>query len=147
MKIQTILCPVDFSEPSDRALESAVELAKTLGARIKVVHVFQRPISIALEGAPVTMGAAEEFIKQAHESLKKSLKDLELKWQGKGVEFETKLVDGAPFAAIVEEAAGCDMVVMSTHGRTGFQRFVLGSVAERVVRTCPVPVLTLPQEA
>ena len=146
MKIQKILCPTDFSAASDHALGEAVDLAKALGAKIKVIHVFQRPIGVALEGAPVTIEAAEQFLQQAHAELKKVLEDLRKDWQDKGVELEVELIEGAPYSAIVEEAAQCDLVVMATHGRTGFQRFMLGSVAERVVRTSNCPVMTIPIE-
>ena len=146
MKIQKILCPTDFSAASEHALQEAIDLAKVLNAKIKVVHVFQRPIGIALEGAPVTIEAAEQFLEQAHAELQKSLQGVHESWLAKGVDLEVELIEGAPYAAIVEEAAQCDLVVMATHGRTGFQRFVLGSVAERVVRTAPCPVLTIPIE-
>ena len=146
MKIEKILCPTDFSKASEHALQEAVDLAKALGAKVKVVHVFQRPVGIALEGAPVTIEAAEQFLEQAHAELQKSLAKLHDQWKDKGVDLEVELIEGAPYAAIVEEAAQSDLVVMATHGRTGFQRFVLGSVAERVVRTSPCPVFTIPIE-
>lgn len=143
MEIKKILCPTDFSAASERALTEAVGLAQTLGAKVKVIHVFQRPIGIAVEGAPVSMEAADRFIEEAHQQLRQSLEQLRERW-AKTCEIEVQLMEGAPYASIVEESKHTDMIVMATHGRSGFQRFVLGSVAERVVRMAECPVLTLP---
>lgn len=143
MEIKTILCPTDFSDASERALNEAVALAKTLGARVRVVHVFQRPIGIAVEGAPISMESAEKFLEEAHQHLRNSLTALQEKWAGT-CEIEVALLEGAPYATIVEESKQVDLIVMPTHGRSGFQRFILGSVAERVVRMAHCPVLTLP---
>lgn len=144
MNIKKILCPTDFSKPSERVLTEAIGLAKTLGAAVKVVHVFQRPVSVSLESAPVTMEAAEKYIAETQAEMRKHLEETKQRHAADGVAIEVELIEGAPYAAIVEQGKSCDMIVMPTHGRTGFQHFVLGSVAERVVRTATCPVLTVP---
>lgn len=144
MEIKTILCPTDFSAASDRTLKSAVALAKTLGARVKVVHVFQRPIGIALEGAPASTQAAETFLADAHRELREQLQALKDRWAALGVALEVELLEGAPAQTIAEQSQNVDLIMLATHGRSGFQRFLLGSVAERVVRTAECPVLTVP---
>ena len=144
MKIDKILCPTDFSAASQRALSDAMALAALVDARIKVVHVFQRPIGVSVETAPVTMEAATAFLAEAQKEARRALGALHEEWSDKGVELEVALLEGAPHAAIVEESKYASMIVMATHGRSGLQRFLLGSVAERVVRMAHCPVLCLP---
>jgi len=142
-KLRTIVCPVDFSAASEDAARYAVDLAEKIGAdKLDFIHVFQRPVHAIPElGYYVEASAAE----QIKESLRRQLDTLARRYSAHAVEVETHLLEGVPFSGIVEhaDASGADMIVMATHGRTGFTRFLLGSVAEKVVRTSSIPVCTV----
>ena len=137
-----ILCPTDFSDASQHALQYAMDFAVKLGASVEVLHVYQLPIYAFPDGAVIPraeltteiLNAAQEHVERIVEKLK-----------GSGVEVSSKLVEGVPHSEIEREAAavGADLVVMGTHGRTGLSHMLLGSVAERVLRTSKVPVLTV----
>jgi nucleotide-binding universal stress UspA family protein len=140
--IKRILAPTDFSEPSQRGVEQAVELAAQLGAEVHIVHVV--PLLLYALGPDVVpdMPGFEEQLKQ---NLSKKLEAAASAVTGRGAEIRTLLIDGTPGQTIAEVAQqrGFDLVVMATHGRSGLSRIALGSVAERTVRTSQVPVLTV----
>jgi nucleotide-binding universal stress UspA family protein len=138
--IRHILCPTDFSECSDAAIRYAEEMARALGARVTLMHVNLPLMYGAPEGGFGPVPPAPEDISRAS--------DRHLREQAKrlGLErFDTLTVDGQAADAIADVAThrGYDLVVMGTHGRTGFKRLMLGSVAEHVVRLSHVPVLTI----
>jgi nucleotide-binding universal stress UspA family protein len=142
-KFETILMPTDFSPPSDHALEYGVALARQAGATIHLVHVVAHPIEIA--AWPETYyaeyaGLRQQLHEDAERQLAARVKSIA------GVKVITGVLDGSPARAIVAAArdSRCQLIVMGTHGRGGFSHLVLGSVAERVVRTAPCPVLTVP---
>jgi nucleotide-binding universal stress UspA family protein len=140
MAIQHILVPTDFSEYADYALDYAVELAKSFQARVTVLYVYYLP-SIALgEVSPAvideTLEALETNAQQhAHKALARVL--------NAGLQGDSVIVEGAPFQMIIDTAKekAVDLIVMGTHGRTGLTHVLMGSVAERVVRMAPCPVL------
>lgn len=140
-----IVCPVDFSEGSEHALDKAVELARALGAQLELVHVYQNPVLVLPDSAAVAMDPA--LITQLSGQSKKLLEDALLRLRAKAPELQVNahLLQGSAADGIVEfaEQAGATMIVVGTHGRRGFQRFLLGSVAERVVRIAHIPVLTV----
>ena len=144
--IKKILAPTDFSEPSLRAADEAVDLAKLLGAEVHLLHVCQL-LMYAL--APDVVPDDPEFERRLKEKLAARLEETAQRLRSRGVEIHTLMVDGSPGREISEVAAerGFDLVVMATHGRTGMARFTLGSVAERTVRSSNVPVLTMHIEA
>lgn len=144
---QKILVPVDFSAHALGALDYATELARRFQAAIDIVYVYQ-PSSYAVPDSfelfsPVQLAAMEsEFEKRLEATKSETL--------ASGIEkVETRLLMGVPAVEIVSyaEANGCDLVVMGTHGRTGVSHALLGSVAEKVVRRAPCPVLTVRQPA
>jgi nucleotide-binding universal stress UspA family protein len=138
---RTILCPVDFSNGSMRALDKAYELARALGAELEILHVYHIPMyGLPLAQEMITPSLRVEVTEKAQAALA-SLKAT----VGPDVPVTTKLIEGYPAEAVVDRARelGAEMVVMSTHGRQGFRRFLLGSVTERVVRMSTVPVLTV----
>lgn len=143
--IRTILCPVDFSATSEQALHYALELARPTGARVHVLHVFDLPLYVMPEGA---MMATPRDIVAIRQSLQRDLEKLREKYPAIA---SVRIEDGVPFRQIdaVAKELQADLIVLGTHGRSGFSRLLLGSVAEKVVRTAPVPVLTvhLPAEA
>lgn len=139
MNMKKIILPVDFSHADDRALDLAVALAETWKARLLIVHVEEPPL--AYGGGEMYYGLPEprtaDLVRMLEAIVPKT----------PGVAFEHHLITGEPSEAIVRlaESENADMIVMGTHGRTGFSRLLMGSVAEAVVRTAKCPVLTLKQ--
>jgi nucleotide-binding universal stress UspA family protein len=141
MTIRSILCPVDFSATSEEALRYAVSLATRLGTNeVHVLHVHQPPIAVGPEGGPPPAAWGEARRQAAHE-----LEDLTKRYSAHGVVVTPHLEDGVPYQTIVDRAEklGVDLVVMGTHGRGALMTFLLGSVAERVVRLSRAPVCTV----
>ncbi len=139
--IKTILVPIDFSEGSDGALKYAMMIARTVKARIILVHAIQ----------PYTYGMTETFNLVDHYGALKTisgpmLEQVRKKVMQQGVSVETDLLTGSAHREIIEKArrAKADLIVMGTHGRTGVEHFLMGSVAEKVVRLSACPVLTVP---
>ena len=137
-----ILVPVDFSSGSERAVEKAAELATLLDASIELMHVYQLPV-FALPDASVAVSPTfvAELTARAQQALNKYRDEL----SSRGLPAITKLVEGMAAQAIVDHASdiSAEMIVMGTHGHSGFRRFLLGSTAERVVRMATVPVLSV----
>ncbi|MFT3925191.1 MAG: universal stress protein [Myxococcales bacterium] len=137
-----ILCPVDFSPGSETAIEKARELAGALGAELELLHAYQMPV-LALPDSSVTVSPTYlvELTNRAQQELDKHATQLE----EDGITTTTRVLEGNPAETIVDCArdTGATMIVMGTHGRSGFRRFLLGSTAERVVRMATVPVLTV----
>jgi universal stress protein A len=147
MDIRRILAPTDFSELSTQGLKSALELAQSFGANLLLVHVVEPP-PYPIEGiVPSQLGAnlLDDLERQASHELAQLLPET----QGSGVEVARRVMVGIPYRKIVEvaEADKADLIVMTTHGRTGLSHLVMGSVAEKIVRTAPCPVLTIPPTA
>ncbi len=141
---QRILVPVDGSPTSERALQEALRLARQQSGRLELVHVLG---DVRLMEANSYINYAE--MKDAMTSAgKKLLAQTQMAAQQSGTAAEVKLLEagGARIAsAIVEEARQwqADLIVIGTHGRTGFSRVLFGSVAEGVVRTAHIPVLLI----
>lgn len=130
----TILHATDFSEPAEQAFQLACALAQEHGARLIVLHVIQ-PL-VAGEA-----GAVAPYY-ELRDSIEQSLGRLPVP---PSVRFEARVEIGTPAAAIVRTAREnhCDLIVMGTRGRRGIRRWLLGSVAEKVLRRAPCPVLTV----
>ena len=146
IQIRRILCPVDFSPFARRALDHAAVLSRWYEAEITVLHVSPTmPAVFGLEPM-MTEAALAPFDR---EGLGREL----LTFAGDTVEMKPtpQLVvkAGSPVRTILEYAAEmkADLIVVGTHGRTGFERLMLGSVTEKVVRRAPCPVLTVPRRA
>lgn len=139
-----LLIPTDFSPASDIALEYGLDLATRFGARVEVLHVIDDFSVLAAypDGFYAELPGLRDQLRTEAED---RLRTLEARYQTAGVPFATEIVIGRPARAIVREATdrGVDLIVMGTHGRSGFEHLVLGSVAERVLRTAPCPVLTV----
>ena len=134
-----ILHPTDFSESSAYAFRVATDLARQNQATLLVLHVAE-----TLGPANVTYGEAvsklepEGYRRRLADDLRQSLPPPE------GVPVQYLVADGDPAGEISRLAAEhhCDLIVMGTHGRTGLQRLLMGSIAEKVMRLAPCPVLT-----
>lgn len=142
MQIRHILLTTDLSEEALRPRDAVIGLAKTLGARVTLLHVVQDVI-VAPHGAPLAPPMSSPDIgrevERARGELAEQVKELGLE----GTKAEV-LSAGDIGKAIVEYADqhGVDMIAISTHGRTGFKRLAFGSVAEDVLRHSHVPVLS-----
>ena len=140
-----ILVPVDFSNPSLRALDYAVEFGRTLQAELLLLHVVE-PIDYSLVGDPYGVGFDASIVYQELERVgREQLSRLAARLRARRVAVRTLLGVGPAHRVIVDTAKKqrADVVIMSTHGRTGLPHLVMGSVAERVVRNAACPVLTV----
>ncbi len=138
-----ILVPVDGSETSLLGLQHAILLAKDQKAALRLLHVVHDFLVAGGHGAAVYTSELRKNLRERGEEV---LQDAAGIARQQGVEVETKLVEtpaGSVGAMIVEHAEGwpADLIVLGTHGRRGIRRLVMGSDAEYVVRTTPVPVL------
>lgn len=136
-----ICVAVDFSDSSRRALDQAAELARAAGAELHVLHVHARPAASAVD----LLGAGFEPFED-EEWIRARLAD----WQrlaaerlDRPVRAVMELGAAAPRIAEYAGRAGIDLLVLATHGRSGLPRVLMGSVAERVVRLAPCPVLVV----
>jgi len=148
MGIRRILIPIDYSENSKVALAYGAELAVSFGASLDIVHVWDRPTYVTDAVMVQRPGEAHkpigELIREnAQKDMDEFIASITLP---SGVATETRLLSGEPASTLIAELkkAQHDLVVLSTHGRTGFAHLLLGSIAEKLVRLSPVPVLTVP---
>jgi nucleotide-binding universal stress UspA family protein len=139
--IQKILVPTDFSEHSHVALGYAAEMAKGYSASISLAHVYPVVNYAAAEGFALY---TPEQLAQLRAELGAQLRTAEDELRAQGVSHvDATLVQGDAFKELVALAPAYDMIVMGTHGRTGFKHALIGSIAEKVVRTVTCPVLTV----
>lgn len=124
--VRQILFATDFSESSDAAARVARDYARHFGARLHILHVASPGVDASMP--PLLSKLADDI--------------------GRDIPVSTAVKSGTPAAQIVQyaERHGVDLIVLGTHGRTGVTQALLGSVAERVVRFAPCPVLTVPRE-
>ena len=140
MTAKHILVPTDFSEYADYALDYAIELAKVLQARLTVLYVFHLS-ALALGEAPPAVLADTLEAMETHAQQQTQM--VLARVQGAGLQGDSAIVEGIPFQVIIDTAQDkeADLIVMDTHGRTGLTHALMGSVAEKVVRLAPCPVL------
>ncbi len=136
---KTILCPIDLGPNTHVTLETARKLAEKNAAKLVVLHVVPLPVEVV--GQPLLVEPLSFAQDEARARIEHLVHGLQLK-----VSYEVVVVIGDPVREILRaiEEHDSDLVVMATHGRSGLSHFFLGSVAARVVRESPVPVLTVP---
>jgi nucleotide-binding universal stress UspA family protein len=146
-----ILVPVDYSPSSRASAEYALKLAAKVGATVDVVHVWDKPAyvsdAVMVRRAGEEQRSLAELIRENAESeMKEFVSSLSVP---PGVSFGQRLVSGDPVGTLCSELKKGEhqLVVIGTHGRTGLAHVLLGSVAERLIRLSPVPVLTVPPSA
>ncbi len=145
MQLKKVLVPVDFSKDSFRAAEYARTFAQPFDAQLVLLHVIE-PIYYA---SPADMYAASPnlalLIEEQRKAAETQLQQLADKLSRQGSRVQTLLKSGSPAQVIADTAKRikADLIIMATHGRTGLAHVLLGSVAERVVRLAPCPVLTV----
>lgn len=144
MVLKRILVPTDFSPSADRALDHAIDLARPTKAQIIVLHVAE-PVYAATADLYGASAAIATLLDEQIKTGRARLAQLAERLRRRRLRARTLLETGSPYQVIVDVArdVGADMVVMATHGRTGFAHLLLGSVTEKVVRTAACPVLTL----
>jgi nucleotide-binding universal stress UspA family protein len=149
IEIRRLLCPIDFSEASRHALEHAVVLAKWYESEITALHVIHAPLfaqpPILVAGFADAMAASMPNHKAREEELRAWLEPA----HQVGIKTAAIVEDGNAAARILVHASSSqvDLIVMGTHGLSGFERFMLGSVAEKVLRKATCPVMTVPPAA
>jgi nucleotide-binding universal stress UspA family protein len=136
-----VLAPVDFEPCSQAALDTAVDLARAFEARLTVLHAWDIPAAAYSGRFAPTPEIWTSLGKAARQTLDAAMTRVRERAPGA----EALLLQGSPASEILAAIEGtkADLVVLGTHGRHGLSRFVLGSVAEKVVRASPVPVLTV----
>jgi len=146
LPLKNILCPTDFSEPSYEALKAADELAAHFGATIHIITVV--PLVPIVE-APIGVESASFNIASYQQELegqaKKSLKSLVEEKINKDIKVSTAVLIGNAAAEVMRYAIekNMDMIVIATHGLSGWRRFISGSTTEQIVRQSSCPVLTI----
>lgn len=141
-----IIVPIDGSPTSNQALATAVQLATTFGARLRLIHVVEE--MAYLSGYDQYGGYSGELIKVMRETGARILEEGLASAKAAGLEADTMLFDkfGERLAETVAEGAklwGADLIVVGTHGRRGVGRLLMGSGAEQIIRIAPVPVLVV----
>lgn len=147
MTVQRLLVPVDFSADADHAVEYAIGLASTLGAHVTLLHVMQSPTWGGVDLDVTFPHAYSTFIQHLEAEVTRNMEAYVERVTEAGLVGDMAVVHGVPFQEILEAARirQIDLIVMGTHGRTGLQHILLGSVAEKVVRLAPCPVLVVRQ--
>ncbi|MHC4936283.1 MAG: universal stress protein [Planctomycetota bacterium] len=146
MAFSRILLPTDFSEFSLAACPPAIELARAFDGRIDLLFVLEDlpPVPIAtFEHLP--FGTTERFYEESRGRAAETMEETVLARIPEAVRGESHILRGPAAHTIVQAARdfGTDLIVVSTHGRSGLKNALLGSVTERIVRTAPCPVLTV----
>lgn len=142
--VKKILCPTDFSEPSLKGVKAAAEFAAHYSGEVILIHVV--PPAHTLTPPTIPSGKVIEYYEDLTRFAQKSLDELIEENFSKDLSVSSTVVQGNPSDEIVrtasEEKAG--LIIIATHGATGWRRFMFGSVAEKVVRMAACPVLTVP---
>lgn len=141
MDFKHILVPTDFGEPSARAVKLAIDLAGRSEAKLTLFHAYEVPLYAYPQVDSIVVDLFTPIEQAAREQLNSALTSVQQKLpQANGI-----LRAGVPWREIlgVVEEVGADLIVMGTHGRRGVSHALLGSVAEKIVRLSPVPVLTV----
>lgn len=143
VNIKNILVPTDFSEYSKGTLPYAVDFAHKYGAKITLMHIFDEELlsPIFFEAG----GVAQEYYNRLQDRLEAAVDDFLDAIDMEGVEFEAMLGNGTPYVEIIKYARenGMDLIMVSTHGRTGLAHAFLGSTAEKIIRKAPCPVMVI----
>jgi nucleotide-binding universal stress UspA family protein len=145
MSFDTILVATDFSEHAARALEVAVEIAHASSGRIVLLHCYHLDVPVTYPGVDeddlIPESSYQKLRRRALDYVDRVAKEA----SSEGVDVTGDAIASAPSTGIMTEAGrlAADLIVMGTHGHGGVRHALLGSVAERVVRGAPCPVLTV----
>ena len=144
LTLKTVLVPTDFSDASESALRYGKAMAEKFGAALHVVHVMEDLLAHAW-AAEVYVSSMPQLRDEIEKESRQRLEALLTGTERKSLRGETALLAGNPFLEIIRYAKAheIDLIVMGTHGRGPIAHMLLGSVAEKVVRKSPCPVLTV----
>jgi len=144
-RIRRVMHASDFSAASRRAFRKAVELCKSTGARLLVVHAIPPTPPLMMEGIYIVPAPWDELAKSARDAARRRILEIVREARRAGVRAAGLVVQGEAADQIVRvtRRKHVDMLVLGTHGRTGFSRLFLGSVTARVVATARCPVMTV----
>jgi nucleotide-binding universal stress UspA family protein len=143
-RIRTILHPTDFSRASAPAFKRAVQMAKDNRAQLLILHVLAPASPMLMTDGYVPPKVYDDMEAAARAEAQKQLRRLVEKAKHSGARVKPILLEGIAHERIIQaRSRKADLVVIGTHGRTGFARFFLGSVASRVLAISPCPVLTV----
>jgi nucleotide-binding universal stress UspA family protein len=146
IEIRRILCPIDFSDYARHALDHALAIARWYNSTITVMHVFSAaPVAAYAPGSPGVQSIA--LTRADRDQLLVEMKRFVETECAPGSPIEPMIREGHAATEILSEAAElhADLLVMGTHGRSGFERLLLGSITEKVLRKAGCPVLTVPR--
>lgn len=147
IELQKILVPTDFSEFSKHSIRYACEFAQRFQAELHLLNVVEDIYPIIPEpGTPAPMSG--EYLAGLKESSERMMDSFPLPDRGNDLSVVREVISGTPFLEIIRYAKSeeIDMIVIGTHGRSGLIHALMGSVAEKVVRKSPCPVLTVRPE-
>ena len=146
IEIRSILCPIDFSETSRHALEHALAIARWYDSEIVALHVVDLPLLPPLPILSAAVGDPVVVQEQDHRRRAEEALHAWLEPHRPGVRADVLIGQGRPAAIVLDTARSrqSDLIVMGTHGLGGFERFMLGSVTEKVLRRATCPVMTVP---
>jgi nucleotide-binding universal stress UspA family protein len=147
---ERIVVPLDGSDRADAALPVAADLARTLRLPIRLVRVIDPAMTVAqlsgvgFPGAPISAELCRQVLDDVRDEARRSLTAAAARLAGAGVQTTWAVIDGSPYFAIADATEPGDLIVLTSHGRSGVLRWALGSVAEKLVREAPVPVILVP---
>lgn len=143
LPVRNILAPTDFSDHARPAVQAACELARHFGAALHLFHVLPDVVPVGPDPTLMSVVPPEYYSETESKALETLAGAIDPAWD-QPPRVERGVSWGDPISGILEYAGGhsIDLIVISTHGRTGLSHVLLGSVAERIVREAPCPVLT-----
>ncbi len=144
--LSRILCPTDYSATSDNAVRYAVEFARKVGAHVRFVHILSAATPPEKTVETPELPALEQ---EDDDALPEQFSRLLMAEKKKGLDADFRVIKGEAPKVIAEQAHswGADLIIMGSHGRTGLQRLIMGSVAEEVFRSSDIPVLLVKEQA
>ncbi|ENV34412.1 universal stress protein [Acinetobacter gerneri] len=147
MVYEHILVPIDGSETSMTAVAHAADMAKNFRCKITVLQVLT--IDPYIEAQYITATQSSDIIERAKNNIQETLDLAKQKFREEGIVVDTLIAEGQVVHREIVEATnkvGADLIVMGSHGRTGFKKFILGSVAQNVLGEVKIPVLIVRQD-
>ena len=144
MTYQKILVAIDDSEISDNVIQQAAQLAKALNSEITLVQVMT--LDPYLADAYLRMGQSNELIERVRSYVQENLSKAEKKFEALGLTVATQVLEGFSVNCEIISVVynlGVDLIIMGSHGRNGLKKFILGSVAQKVLGESHIPVLVV----
>lgn len=143
-RYKTIVVPIDGSGWSERAIPHAADIARNNDAEIILLHVLRPPAAEYTD--QIALGGGEEQLQQIREEMKQKLMALRNGLRAQGIDARAQVIEGMGVASLICDFINdqdVDLVVMSSHGRSGISRFIFGSVAQKVMQDVSVPVMII----